>query len=107
LQRAAQSGIKEVDWQAQYQALSTARRLAQHHHTTLAPPLALKAFVAVTAPVIDALRSTLSRLAIAIFVVGLLAGVLGRWGWSAAGCDWGRHGSGCARCCPVLSAVPP
>ena len=69
LQQAAASQKKELDWQAQYEALRTARRLARHHPAVLAPP-ALHALVALAAPVIDALRSTMSRLAIAVFQVG-------------------------------------
>ena len=78
LQEAAASQRKELDWQAQYEALCTARRLARHHPAVLAP--SLHALVLLTAPVIDALRSTLSRLAIALFQVG------GYWGPASASC---------------------
>ena len=67
MQQAAVSQVKELDWQAQYEALRTARRLARHHPGVVAP--SLHALVALAAPVIDALRSTLSRMAIAIFQV--------------------------------------
>ncbi|PRW60199.1 FAM179B isoform X2 [Chlorella sorokiniana] len=65
LQEAAASQRKELDWQAQYEALCTARRLARHHAAVVAP--SLHALVLLASPVIDALRSTLSRLAIAVF----------------------------------------
>lgn len=68
LQEAAASQRRELDWQAQYEALCTARRLARHHAAVLAP--SLHALVLLVVPVIDALRSTLSRLAIAVFQVG-------------------------------------
>ncbi|KAL4421548.1 hypothetical protein ABPG75_010839 [Micractinium tetrahymenae] len=67
LQAAALSQKKELDWQAQHEALRTVRRLAMHHPGVLAPAATLHALVALAAPVIDALRSTLARLAIAVF----------------------------------------
>lgn len=70
LQAAALSQKKELDWQAQYEALRTVRRLAMHNPGLLAPPATLHALLALAAPVIDALRSTLARLAIAVFQVG-------------------------------------
>jgi hypothetical protein len=68
LQRAALSQPKELDWQAQHEALRTLHRLARHHAGVLPP--CLKALLGLAAPAIDALRSTLSRLAIAVFQVG-------------------------------------
>lgn len=65
LQAAAASGKRELDWQAQYEALRSVRRLARHHPGVLAP--SLHALVQLAAPVIDALRSTMARLAIAVF----------------------------------------
>lgn len=67
LQAAAASGKRELDWQAQYEALRSVRRLARHHPGVLAP--SLHAAVLLAAPVLDALRSTLARLAIALFQV--------------------------------------
>ena len=67
LQQAAASQKRELDWQAQFEALRTGRRLARHHPAVLAP--ALRSFVALAAPVIDSLRSTVARLAIAVFQV--------------------------------------
>lgn len=54
-----------------------ARRLARHHPATVAP--SLHALVLLAAPIIDALRSTMARLAIALFQVG--AGRLARLWW--------------------------
>ena len=65
LQEAATSQRRELDWQAQYEALCTVRRLARNHPAVVAP--SLHPLVLLVAPVIDALRSTLSRLAIAVF----------------------------------------
>ncbi|KAL4449554.1 hypothetical protein ABPG77_007198 [Micractinium sp. CCAP 211/92] len=67
LQAAALAQKKELDWQAQHEALRTLRRLAVHHPALVAPAATLHALVALAAPVIDALRSTLARLAIAVF----------------------------------------
>ena len=70
LQQAALAQKRELDWQSQHEALRLARRLARHHPDVLAP--ALHAVVSLAAPIVDALRSTLSRLAIAVFQVRLL-----------------------------------
>lgn len=72
LQSAAASQKKELDWQAQYEALRTARRLARHHPAVLSP--ALHAMVLLVAPVVDALRSTSARMAIAVFQARCLIG---------------------------------
>lgn len=65
LQQASLSQRRDLDWQAQFEALRTVQRLALHHAAVLAP--ALHAVVLLVAPIVDALRSTLSRLAIAVF----------------------------------------
>lgn len=77
LQAAAASQRSELDWQAQYEALRTAARLARHHPELLAP--SLHALVLLAAPVVDALRSTLSRLAILLFQVGEKWGFKLKW----------------------------
>ena len=104
LQAAALSQKKELDWQAQFEGLRNVRRLALHHAGLLIVPLTLHALVALVAPVVDALRSTLSRLAIAVFQVGAAA-----WNW------WGDEeavlaaGAACSDptvSCPALFTCP-
>ena len=65
LQEAGASGKREQDWAAQMDALRTVRRAVRHHPAALAP--SLHALVLVAAPTIEALRSTLARLAIVVF----------------------------------------
>eukprot|EP00891_Asterochloris_glomerata_P001321 jgi/Astpho2/1321/e_gw1.00024.62.1_t len=56
---------KELDWQAQNQALNDLRRLVRHHSQVLLP--AMHAMVIAALPAIDALRSITAKFAMALF----------------------------------------
>ena len=72
LQQVQLSQKRELDWQAQFDALSLLRRVARHHPQALVPEL--HAVVVAASPAVDALRSIPARLALVVFqdlIVGL------------------------------------
>lgn len=73
---------KELDWQAQNDALNDCRRLVKHHPAAVCPSLA--ELVAATLPAIDALRSFTAKIALVLYQVSVLTQP-GLW----AGLQWG------------------
>lgn len=71
---------KELDWQAQNDALNDCRRLVKHHPAAVCPALA--ELVAATLPAIDALRSFTAKIALVLYQASVLT--LSRLGGGSA-----------------------
>lgn len=71
---------KELDWQAQNDALNDCRRLIKHHPAAVCPALA--ELVAATLPAIDALRSFTAKIALVLYQASVLT--LSRLGGGSA-----------------------